>query len=177
MNRVVPFSEIENFNQIATDMSTLLANGQNQDIADGFPATVARYTTEHEEVIANLETAQSRFEAGKHEQFIIFAGARAVGLSVITSNLDIPEGIDPSWPNISGFICNPFRGQGLGRLSIETRMDFVRQDFNGHAWTFVKDDNVISEHLVLSVGFQKTDRKIEGWDGHHFYLFDEHRSV
>ena len=177
MNQVVPISEIESFNQIATDMSELLVNGENQDIADGFPATVERYTAEHDEVVTNLEMAQSRFEIGKHEQFIVFAGERAVGLSVITSNLDIPEGIDPTWPNISGFICNPFRGRGLGRLSIETRMDVVRRDFESHAWTFVKDDNVISEHLVLGVGFHKTDRKIEGWDSHHLFLFDEGAST
>lgn len=173
MNRVTPFSEIEDFSQVATDINSLLTNGKNLDIASEFPATYQRYTTEHDEVVRNLETAQSRFEVGKHEQFIVFAGERAVGLSVITSNLDIPEGIDPSWPNISGFICNPLRGQGLGRLSIEARMNVVHQDFGGHAWTFVRDDNVVSEHLVLDVGFRKTDRKVEGWDGHHLYLFNE----
>ena len=173
MNRVIPFSEIESFDQIATDMSGLLQNGTNQDIAEGFPATVTRYTAEHDEVVANLETARTRFELGKHEQFMIFAGQRAVGLSVVTTNLDIPEGVDPSWPNVSYLVCNPFRGQGLGRLSAETQMDAVRRDFDGHAWTFVKDDNRISENLILSVGFTKTDRKIEGWEGHHLYLFDE----
>lgn len=173
MNRVTPFSEIDSFESIAADLGGLFKRGDNEDITMEFPTTVDRYSGDVSESSANLEVAKARCEAGKREQFIVFAGEHAVGLSVITNDLDVPDGIDPSWPNISGFICNPFRGQGLGRLSIETRMQVIRQNFNSHAWTFVKDGNFPSEHLVVSIGFQKTEQTVEGWEGHHLYLFDE----
>ena len=173
MNKVVPFSEIESFDQIATDMSQLFLNGKNPDIIEQFPATVERYTSDHREVVTNLEAAQSRFEIGKHEQFIVFAGERAVGMSVVTNKLEVPEWAKPASPNISYFICNPFRGQGLGRLSLQTQMDVVSRDFDGHAWTFVKDTNAISEHMILGAGFDRIEKEIRGWKGHHLYLFDE----
>lgn len=173
MNRITPFVDIDNFTQPATDLAELLKRSDNEDIAEGFPATVSRYGGSVEEAVKHMEAARELYAIGRREQFIVFSGERAVGLCVITSELDIPEGIDPSTPNISGFVANPFRGQGLGRFSIEERMKVVKKNFDNRAWTFVKDDNYRSEHLVLSVGFRKTDRAIEGWEGHHLFLFGD----
>lgn len=169
----MPFVEIDDFTTIAESLSELLKRPDNEDIAEGFPATVSRYGGTVEDAVMHMETARSLNKIGSREQFVVLAGKKAVGLCVITNQLDIPEVIDPTTPNISGFVSNPFRGQGIGRVSIEERMKVVEKNFQNRAWTFVKDDNLRSEHLVLSVGFQKTNREIQGWEGHHLYLFGE----
>lgn len=176
MNQIMPLSEISDFSAPAEDLSAVLKHPDNADIADEFPATVMRYGKTVLEAQANLEAAKDLYEIGSREQFIVLSGERAVGMCLITNQIDIPEGIDPTAPNISGFVANPFRNKGVGRVSIEERMKIVAKNFNNRAWTFVKDDNVISEHLVRSVGFQKTNREIEGWEGYHLYLFGDAES-
>lgn len=176
MNRVVALTEIADFTIPAEDISTLLKRTDNIDIAHEFPDTVARYGGTALEAKVNLEAAARLYATGSREQFIIFSGEKAVGMCLITNQIDTPTGINPDAPNISGFVANPFRNQGLGRISIEERMKVVKKNFNNRAWTFVRDDNLVSEHLVLSVGFQKTDREVEGWEGHHLYLFGDTES-
>jgi len=176
MNRITQLTEIGNFAAPAKDLSNLLKRADNTDVAQEFPATVARYGGATSEAIANLEAAARLYEVGSREQFIVFSGKIAVGMCLITNQMDIPDGINPNVPNISGFVANPFRNQGIGRVSIEERMKVVEKNFNNRAWTFVRDDNLISEHLVLSVGFQKTNREVEGWEGHHLYLFGDTES-
>ena len=176
MNKITPLIEIGDFTTSAEDLSNILKRTDNTDIAHEFPATVARYGGAALNAKANLETAAGLYKIGSREQFIVFSGEKAVGMCLITNQLDIPDGINPNVPNISGFVANPFRNQGIGRVSIEERMKVVEKNFNNSAWTFVRDDNVISEHLVLSVGFQKTNREVEGWEGHHLYLFGDAES-
>ncbi|HRN90394.1 MAG TPA: hypothetical protein PK265_01085 [Candidatus Saccharibacteria bacterium] len=173
MNRILPLGEIYNLENVALDLNRLLSRKDNNDIRDGFPATFTRYTGDLRKVVSNLDIAKSLYKTGKREQFIIFAGTRAVGLSIVTTDIDNPVGVDESWPNISGFVCNPFRGQGLGRLSIETRMRVVKENFNNAAWTFVKNGNKPSEHLVRDVGFKKSRGELASPEGHTLYLFDE----
>jgi RimJ/RimL family protein N-acetyltransferase len=173
MNKLTPLVEINDFTRTAENLSGLLQRADNTDIAQEFPPTFARYGGTSAEAKASLEAASKLYEVGLRQQFIVFSGERAVGMCIITNQIDIPDGINPDTPNISGFISNPFRNQGIGRISIEERMKIVEKNFNNRAWTFVKDSNYTSEHLVLSVGFQKSDREIEGWEGHHLYLFGD----
>jgi hypothetical protein len=173
MNRIIPLTKIGDFAKPAEDLSGLLKRTDNIDIAEEFPPTVAKYGGVTLEAKANLEAARSLYAVGSREQFIVFSGEKAVGMCIITNQMDIPDGIKPNAPNISGFVSNPFRNQGIGRVSIEERMKVVEKNFDNQAWTFVKDTNLKSEHLVLSVGFQKSERKIEGWEGHHLYLFGD----
>jgi RimJ/RimL family protein N-acetyltransferase len=176
MYRIAPLTEIGNFTAPAEDLSSLLKRADNTDVAQEFPATVARYGGSASEAEANLEAAAHLYEVGSREQFIVFSGEKAVGMCLITNQIDIPDGINPNVPNISGFVANPFRNQGIGRVSITERMKVVEKNFNNRAWTFVRDDNLISEHLVLSVGFQKTNKEVKGWEGHHLYLFGDTES-
>ena len=177
MNRVISLTEIDDFTSTAKDLSSLLQRPDNADIAGEFPATVSRYGGDVVESKAHLEAARDLYKIGSREQFIVFSGEHAVGMCLISNALDTPpEGINPSAPNISGFISNPYRARGLGRLSIEERMKVLKKNFDNRAWTFVRDGNFPSEHLVTSVGFQKTDREIEGWEGHHLYLFGDAES-
>lgn len=172
MNHLRPLQEIESFQTIAEDFDAYLDRQDNNDIAGEFPATVRRYGSGVQAAIDNFEEARELTKIGEREQFIVTMGEQAVGLCLITSQIDNPPGIDESWPNISGFIMNPFRGQGLGRFSIEQRMKVIQERFDDHAWTFVRDGNVRSEHLVLSAGFEKTDHAVEGWDGHSLYIYE-----
>jgi predicted acetyltransferase len=172
MNRLLPFQEISSVDSIAEDFNALLALEGNDDIRRDFPATVNRYGNGVEHAVESFEKTRELMRIGGREQFIVMAGARAVGLCLISTQIEQPPGLDTTWPNISGFVMNPFRGQGIGRFSIEERMKVVEQHFDNHAWTFVRDGNAPSEHLVLDVGFQKTDQQVDGWEGHHLYIFD-----
>lgn len=173
MNKITPIIDITELGPVAKSLNGLLKRPDNTDIKVEFPLTVTKYGGKVTEAVVNLKKARELYGVSTREQFIVFSGQKAVGMCIITNQLDIPEGLDPSSPNISGFIAHPFRGQGLGRLSIEERLKFVKKDFNNRAWTFVKDGNLPSEHLVTSVGFRKSEREIEGWEGHHLYLFGD----
>lgn len=175
MNHLRPLNEISDVSSVAKDFVEHLSGGDNEDVEAEFKGITARYGTDIEESIANLEKAKAKYSLGQYEQFIVSSGQRAVGLCLITNQLEIPPGIDESWPNISGFIFNAYRGKGLGRFSIEERMKVVERDFGNHAWTFVRDGNDPSEHLVTSVGFEKTDQAVEGWAGHHLFIYDGNR--
>lgn len=173
MNKLEPLTEIPSFDRVALDLNSALKHPDNSDIVDTFPATVDRYGQELVDAVRHLEEARDGYRVGIREQFIVFAGETATGMCVIRNDLKIQNGIDPSVANISGFICRPHRGRGLGRFSIEERMKVVERNFNNQAWTFVKDGNTPSEHLVMDVGFRRTDRQVEGWEDHHLYIYGD----
>jgi GNAT superfamily N-acetyltransferase len=172
MNRVTPLIEIDNFKDIADSLRRLLPREDNSDIAQEFDASFKNYTGRRFRVVGNLKKARDLYQPGTREQFIAFAGERAVGLSLVSTQVEPPPGVDAEWPNISYFVCRPFRRQGLGRLSITACMKAVARNFDNRAWTVIKDGNSPSEHLVTSVGFNRIDRPVEGWKGYNLYLFD-----
>ena len=174
--KLVPYNKIEDFTEIADNLKDSLVRKDNTDIADEFPNTFKAHTDDIPVVITNLEKSRNLCDIGKHEQFIVFCGHRAVGLCVVTCELDVPKGVRPSTPNLSGFIVNPYRAIGLGRFSIEERMKVVEENFHNRAWTVVQDGNLPSEHLVTSVGFRKSDKVFEGRVGHSLYLFGDAES-
>ncbi len=172
MNLVLPINEVEDIKSVSESFKKLLERDDNSDIAREFPNTTRLYTGDLERSLASLEADKEHYEPGKTEKFIVFAGEQAVGLSVVTNDIATPYGVDSAWPNLSGFVCNPFRGQGLGRLSIATRMKVVRSRFDDHAWTTVREDNFPSIALVTSVGFVKFETEARVRDGYSLYLFD-----
>jgi hypothetical protein len=153
MNVVRNISEIEDFDAIANDFSVLLGDASNTDIVLEFPATVTRYSGDVGEVTRNLVDTKANCQTGVRQQFVAFSGARAVGMSVVRLIDNVPDGVDTTWPNVSGFVCNPYRHQGIGSLSLLTRMSVVDRQFNGNAWTQVKKANVYSHRMVTNAGF------------------------
>ncbi len=173
MNKILPFSEIKNFKPIAHDLRELLVSPINADLSIEFSGTIARYTGEEDSVLANLEEARELCDQGSREQFIVFAGERAVGMSIITNQIETPGDISKDWPNVSGFICNPYRSRGLGRLSLERRMQVVDAEFNGHAWTYVRTGNTPAENIVLGVEFEVTDIVEPGHGQQRVYVYEK----
>lgn len=173
MNRILPFSEITSLESVADDLRKQLSDPTNNDLNIHFSGTVARYSGEEEKVLANLEEARDLCETGKREQFIAFAGEKAVGMSIVTNQITPPDGIDETWPNISGFICNPYRSLGLGRLSIQRRMETVDSNFGGHAWTYVRKGNIPAEMIVLGAGFEIVDIIVPGQEHQNVYLYEK----
>lgn len=171
IDAVTPLQSINDLESVASDLSELLASSENEDIKIHFPATVRRHTGDVEVVRQNLIEAADACVPGRREQFIIFSGSRAVGMSVVTLLPDTPEQINPAWPNLSGFVCQPYRGRGLGRLSMERRMRAVRENFDDHAWTYVRKGNMPAEHLVSEAGFKKTDVIVPGQEHQNLYLY------
>lgn len=168
---VKSLNEITDFESIACDFSELLVRADNADIKQQFPGTVQSYTGDLTSVVAKLEAAQADCTVGVREQFVIFSGARAVGMSVIRLIDDTPPAINPLWPNISGFVCNPYRAQGLGRKSMQRRMQSVQENFGNRAWTYVIKGNTPSEKLVLEAGFKRSDQIVLGREDHSLYIY------
>jgi predicted acetyltransferase len=108
---------------------------------------------------------------GKREQFIVFSGQKAVGMAIVTNQISAPTEVPEEWPNLSGFILNPYRAHGLGRLSINHRVRVVHEHFGGHAWTYVRKGNIPAEKIVLGAGFTRTDIVVPGQENQHLYLY------
>lgn len=173
MNRILSLSEITSLQSVARDLREQLNDPANNDLNTHFSGTVARYTGEEDKVLANLEEARDLCETGKREQFIALAGEKAVGMSIITNQITPPDGIIESWPNISGFICNPSRSLGLGWLSIRHRMQVVDSNFGGHAWTYVRKGNIPAEKIVLGSGFKIAGITVPGQEHQNVYVYEK----
>lgn len=145
--------DVQGWGLVASDFDSLLSDSSNADIATEFPASVARYTGDIAEVEANLLAAQLDCRPGVRQQFVAFSGVRAVGMSVVRLVDDPPYKIDPAWPNVSVFVCNPYRGQGIGRLSMIAHAGVIADQFGGHAWTRVRTQNAPSRCMVERAGF------------------------
>lgn len=165
----MPLVEVEDVDSLAVNLKSLLEYESNNDISIDFPSTYRAYTDGLYEVRDKICRERELYSPGEREVFIAFAGLIAVGLSVVVRNINAPQGVDPSWPNLSGFVCNPYRGMGIGRLSMETRMRVVRDSFDGKAWTMVREDNLQSSHLVSSVGFKVVSRH----ENYNVYTYSE----
>jgi len=167
MNHIETFDDHIDLRVLAHDLSALLIKPENSDIAEEFPGSVSRYTGDIETVRSNLAEALADCKPGIRQQFIAFSGTQSVGMSVIRFADSIPRGIQDTWPNVSGFICHPFRSQGLGGLSLAARLAVVRDQFGGDAWTQVKKTNVPSNRMVSHAGFVKTSET----DTHIIYAY------
>lgn len=158
---VLPLNQIDNLRPVAESLSSLLRLPSNTDIAKEFPRTV-EYTIGIEEVLQNLTQTREKFTNGDREDYVLFVGKVAVGMSQIALPHYAYLDMDPEYPVLSGYVCNApegsrsYRGQGLGRLSMDTRLDAAKQRFGGHAMTMVKHDNVASIGLIRSSGFVLT---------------------
>jgi GNAT superfamily N-acetyltransferase len=171
MLSIQSIQNLESYMPVATDISSLLRHPTNEDIKIHFPGTVDRYTGTLNEVEANLREAADQCEIGTREQFIAFSGEIAIGMSIVTNQIKPPDGIDESWPNLSGFVLNPYRNRGIGRLAMERRIEIVEQNFGGHAWTYVRKGNIPAEKIVSSVGFTKTDIVVPGQEYQNLYIY------
>ncbi len=153
MNTVRNISEIDDLQSIACSFAELLDDPSNHDIAIEFPNSAARYSGSPDQVLRNLAETQRACQPSVRQQFVAFSGGRAVGLSVVGFAQEVPDGIDHSWPNVSSFVCNPYRNQGIGRLSLLEQLTAVDTQFNGRAWTAVKKANDFSHRMVTHAGF------------------------
>lgn len=170
MNSIVPLNEVSDIEKVATDLRSQLISDADPAISVQFPGLFQAYSISLDSAVNTLEADKSQCEKGVHEQFIIYAGSRAVGMSVVTLKIPSPKEIENTSPNLSSFICSDYRGQGLGRLSLSARMEIVRNNFNDHAWTLIKDGNAISEHLITDAGFNKIRTNYDN-SGQNLYTY------
>lgn len=153
--RLIPVGEVADYSSVARDLTPALALPENADIDREFPRTIARLGTTHQGAVEDLQKTAERCEVGVHEVFVAYVGSTAVGLSWITAKGTPPVSIeDPSSPNISGFIVNPWRNSGYGREFSVGILKIVNQNFGGRAWTLIDKSNDASAALARSVGFE-----------------------
>jgi hypothetical protein len=163
MNSIKNIAEIEDFHPIARSFAELLVNRDNADIGLEFPATAARYTGDISAIVSRLREAQTDCVPGTRQQFIAFAGENAVGMSVIRFADELPKVIGQNCPNLSGFVCHPYRNRGIGRLSLIERLRVVDEQFDGYAWTKVSKVNEYSNRMVACAGLVLAGEDIDNF--------------
>ena len=152
--RVERIQHVLNLRAAAQSLSELLKHPANSDVQYEFPATYERYTGDIGSVADNLALASADCSTGKKQQWIMFAGEQAVGMSVVRKTETVPELIPKDIPNVSLFVCFPFRNGGIGKLAMSACIETVNLQFGGAAWASVKHHNRPSQRLVLSAGFR-----------------------
>jgi L-amino acid N-acyltransferase YncA len=125
------------------------------DIERDFPHSFERYTGPSADSIANLYETRHSCRKGIKQVFTVWAGQQLVGMSWMATINRWPQYVPDGTPNMSGFILQPWRGQGAGKLSLETRLKESTAHYNGHAWTEVRMHNKVSLRNVESAGFQQ----------------------
>ena len=168
---------------LATDLETdeflegfmrLVAHADNQDVRDEYPQATKPYILDIETARAALERTKLLTEPGRRMPYFMFSGKYAVGMAMTANNIvDAPVGIDPSWPNLSSYICHPFRGLGLGRKAFEAQMRDVLEYFDGHAWSGAADTNAASVHGLEIAGFVREN--VPAPEGYGIYTYDHVR--
>ncbi len=153
MASIESVSNFVDLSLVADSLFRLLNQDNNSDIEKEFPNLSKNLSRSRDTAEYTLKSMCEQNEPGFHELYVISLGHYAVGLSVISRQATIPELASFKAPNLSGFICRPYRGLGLGRLSLESRINAVNERFDGQAWTSVNTKNIPSNHLVQSVGF------------------------
>lgn len=159
--QITPVTEILDFESQAIGFRELLRDDVNADIKLDFPDTVNLYSGEINTVLERFARAQEACKRGELQQYIIHGADRqAVGLARFRAlgAKGTPPGVGASWANVSLFICHPYRGQGLGKLAMQTMLAAAREQFDG-AWTSVRESNNASQKLVTGAGFTLLGRQ------------------
>ena len=173
MSSIELLSNDSDFDGIAENLSSLLWRGDNQDIKIDFPRNYDKYNKAPTTVAKNLKMDNKNCLPGVRRQFIAFdktsfdkEDEMAVGMSTIQIIEDTPDIIDPATPNVSIFICSPFRGKGIGRYMMKFMLDYA-EEFNGQAWTKVRRLNVLSDSMIRASGFSE----IHGSELDRFFIY------
>ena len=161
MRRLVRLDEIKNPFTLAENLKSLLEE-DNDDIHIEFPNIAKRYSQGSVQEIAERIIEDRELQKdGVQEWYLVYKEDIATGIGVIVSNprCTPKELNNVNSPNLSGFICRPYRGEGLGRFSLESRLEIVKRRFGGMAWTLVQTENEVSNKMILSEpGFTIKDR-------------------
>lgn len=154
---VRPLVEITDVDAAAHSLREHLADPANLDIRDEFPRSFERYSAAQGAVVTDLLMSQAACYPGKREHFVPYASCLAVGMAAvqIVGPRAVPEGVDPTWPNVGGFVCQPWRGRGLGTMLWKACLRSVHDEFGGNAWTLVRPNNIPSQITIQRVGFHK----------------------
>jgi GNAT superfamily N-acetyltransferase len=161
---VKSLAEINDLRSVATDLRELLRLPDNEDIEEEFPGIYDLYGGDQANAVRYLEEVRADCQTGECERFIAFSGKRAVGVSVImrTNKKNVPIGIRPEAPCLSGYVCHPYRRQGIGRLFLATQLQVADARFGGMAWALVHSTNDVSRHTVTTVGM-RLSKTYDSW--------------
>lgn len=167
---LVAITNVGDYRRAASDLHEFISAYPNDDIESEFPGTLVQYSSltsaQH-----NLERLIKSHSPGFREIFVVFAGTHAVGQAIVTVSNNPPDAVDPSSPNVSGWIARPYRGQGIGKFSLRERLKVVEERFGGSAWTLVNKTNMISENNVRAAGFRCVSAEIQDWPQHNLFAW------
>lgn len=161
MKKLIRFDEVSNPHQVAEDLQRLLSDRSNDDIGREFPNLAKRYSSGTiQQIAARILIDKTLQEDGRREWYLAYKDSTVVGFGAINlTPSPIAGGLDVDSPNLAGFIGKPYRGEGIGRFSLEERLRIVRSRFGGVAWMLVGLNNETSNQMILSTpGFVLCDR-------------------
>lgn len=159
MEHVESFSDIQDFHPIAVDLAPLLQSKANDDIAPQFPDIISKYAGQIDVAIRNFQEAQGECEPGVQQQSVAHLNRQSVGLGGVKLRFGNPKNVPTICPNMWGFICNPYRGQGIGRLLLAKNLEIVDEQFGGMAWTRITKTDGATIQAVESAGLQRLDEE------------------
>jgi hypothetical protein len=133
MNHAESVTAIEDLEAVAWDLSHLIPEN-NEDIIEEFGVGATAFTGEVDYVVSNLKRV-AVYE--KHD----------------VDDPAVAEIVDVSTPNFGIWVCNPYRGIGVGRVLAAACREAIDEHFNREAWTVVQHWNAASKHTVESMGF------------------------
>lgn len=93
----------------------------------------------------------------KHPQGIFVAEWQGAIIGYVTTRIDHESG-QGRIPNL--VVDQAFRGHGLGRLLIETALDYFRSEHLSYAMIETMAQNAIGNHLYPSCGFVEVARQV-----------------
>lgn len=157
---------------VAEQLPKRLRDGGNIDIALEFRNTVARYNGDILSTYRNLVEAAESCVPGTKEIFLAHIGPWIAGMGWVQIAEETPKAVPKNWPNVSFFVCKPFRGKGLGTLLLSHGLEVVGERFDGHAWTSVKKSNGPSNAIVSRGGFEQVASRGEDF----LYSYGDRRS-
>jgi GNAT superfamily N-acetyltransferase len=181
--RIIPLADIPrasangslNLWPVAYDLRRICTDPANEDLVLDFRETVEGYSKSLGEVYERLVTKQGTAQEhpDQYQSFLAFVPQEnsetletsgrlvlaGLGVIAIAQKENVPEGIDPTWSNVSSLISAPFRGQGLGGLLLSHRLEVIDSQ-SKTVWTSIRTDNVVSQGNVLKRGFQHVSRSI-----------------
>jgi len=160
MNRAESIATIEDYEAVAWDLSHLIPNN-NEDVITEFGVGATAFTGEVDYVVDNLKKVAAWCKSGERQQYIGFAGEDAVGMARLAvygknnvSDPAVAEVVDVGTPNFGVYVCNPYRGKGVGRVLAQACRRAIDLEFDGQAWTAVDDENTASQRTVERMGFR-----------------------
>jgi GNAT superfamily N-acetyltransferase len=178
---------VPNTYDLIRSMRGLMRLTDNEDLRADFPAVVRMYHSSAEQTYLATLRSQQRAAYTPQQYWPVIAYVPpqptgspigphkplAVGWSVtrvVEPNV-VPKGIDPTVPNFSLLVCQPYRARGIDTLLVKQHIDDLQKRFGKRSWASARATNTTSKHILEKAGFVYATTTIEDTGPMQHYAF------